>query len=41
MELNDFVANFADLFDDTEASEIQANTKFPDLGMARLSRARS
>jgi len=31
MELNDFVANFADLFDDTDASEIQANTKFHDL----------
>lgn len=31
MELNEFVANFADLFDDTDASEIQASTVFHDL----------
>lgn len=31
MELKDFVANFADQFDDTDASEIQANTVFKDL----------
>lgn len=31
MELNDFVANFADLFDDTDASEIQASTEFREL----------
>lgn len=28
MELNDFVANFADQFDETDASEIQASTDF-------------
>ena len=31
MELNEFVANFADQFDDTDASEITATTKFHDL----------
>lgn len=31
MELKDFVANFANQFDDTDASEIQASTKFHDL----------
>ena len=31
MELNDFVANFAEQFDDTDASEIQASTVFHDL----------
>lgn len=31
MELNEFVANFAEQFDDTDASEIQANTEFHDL----------
>ena len=31
MELNEFVANFADLFDDTDPSEIQASTEFHDL----------
>lgn len=31
MELNAFVANFADLFDDTDASEIQPSTIFHDL----------
>ena len=31
MELNEFVANFADQFDDTDASEIQASTVFHDL----------
>ena len=31
MELNEFVANFAEQFDDTDASEIQANTDFHDI----------
>lgn len=31
MELNDFVANFADQFDETDADEIQASTVFHDL----------
>lgn len=31
MELNEFVANFADLFDDTDTSEIKAETFFHDL----------
>lgn len=31
MELKDFIANFAEQFDDTDASEIQANTVFHDL----------
>ena len=31
MELNEFVANFADQFDETDASEIQAETQFRDL----------
>ncbi len=31
MDLNDFVANFAEQFDDTDASEIQASTVFHDL----------
>lgn len=31
MELNEFLANFADQFDDTDPSEIQAETKFHDL----------
>ena len=31
MELNEFVANFADQFDDTDPKEIQAETKFHDL----------
>ena len=31
MELKDFIANFADQFDDTDASEIQANTEFHEL----------
>lgn len=31
MELNDFIANFADQFDDTDASEIKAETKFKEL----------
>ncbi len=31
MELNDFIKNFADQFDDTDPSEIQAETKFRDL----------
>ena len=31
MELKDFIANFADQFDDTDASEITATTMFHDL----------
>lgn len=31
MELNEFVTNFADLFDDTDPSEITASTHFHDL----------
>ena len=31
MELNKFVMNFAEQFDDTDASEIQASTVFHDL----------
>ena len=31
MELNEFVTNFAEQFDDTDASEIQASTVFHDL----------
>lgn len=31
MELKDFIANFADQFDDTDASAIQANTVFHEL----------
>ena len=31
MELKDFIANFAEQFDDTDASEIQANTVFHEL----------
>lgn len=31
MEINEFVSNFADQFDDTDASEIQASTKFHEL----------
>ena len=31
MDLNEFVANFADQFDETDASEIQAETLFHDL----------
>ncbi len=31
MELKEFVANFADLFDDTDASEIQTDTIFHEL----------
>ena len=31
MELKDFIANFADQFEDTDVSEIQANTVFHDL----------
>lgn len=31
MELKDFIANFADQFDDTDASEIQASTEFHEL----------
>ena len=31
MEINEFLANFADQFDDTDASEIQTSTKFREL----------
>lgn len=31
MELKDFLSNFADQFDDTDASEITATTVFHDL----------
>lgn len=31
MEINDFLTNFAEQFDDTDASEIQADTKFHEL----------
>ncbi len=31
MELNQFVENFAEQFDDTDASEIKAETVFQDL----------
>ena len=31
MELNEFIANFAGQFDDTDSSEITAETKFHDL----------
>ncbi|MCF0184017.1 MAG: acyl carrier protein [Bacteroidaceae bacterium] len=31
MELNEFIANFANQFDDTDASEITASTAFHDL----------
>ena len=31
MELNEFVANFADQFDETDVDEIQASTVFHDL----------
>lgn len=31
MELNDFIFNFAEQFDDTDASEITASTEFHEL----------
>ena len=31
MEINKFVANFAEQFDDTDTSKIQASTRFRDL----------
>ena len=31
MNINEFVANFADQFDETDASEIMANTNFREL----------
>ena len=47
MELNEFVANFADQFDDTDPNEIKVDTKFRDLdewssltGMAVLAMAK-
>lgn len=31
MEINEFIANFAEQFDDTDASEITAETEFKEL----------
>ena len=31
MELKEFIANFADQFDETDASEIQADTEFHEI----------
>ena len=31
MEIKEFIENFADQFDDTEASELNAETKFKEL----------
>lgn len=31
MELNEFIANFAGQFDETDASEIQADTEFHEI----------
>jgi acyl carrier protein len=31
MEIKDFIENFADQFDDTDASEIQVSTEFHEL----------
>lgn len=31
MDLNDFIKNFADQFDDTDASEITADTEYQEL----------
>lgn len=31
MELNDFIEKFAEQFDDTDPSEIKADTKFQDI----------
>lgn len=31
MELNDFILKFADQFDDTDSSEIQADTEYQEL----------
>lgn len=48
MELNEFITNFASLFDDTDPEEIQAETKFHDLdewssltGMSVIAMART
>lgn len=48
MEINDFLTIFAEQFDETDASEIQAQTKFHDLdewssltGMAVIAMART
>jgi len=48
MELKEFVANFANQFDDTDPEEIQAATKFHDLeewssltGMSVIAMART
>ena len=35
MELNEFIANFADQFDETDASEIQADTEFHEIDECR------
>lgn len=32
MELNEFISNFAEQFDETDASEIKADTEFKSLG---------
>lgn len=32
MELKEFIENFADQFDDTDVSELSAETKFKELG---------
>lgn len=31
MEINEFIKNFAEQFDDTDASEIQASTEFHEI----------
>ena len=31
MDLNEFISNFADQFDETDASEIQADTEFHEI----------
>ena len=48
MNLDDFVAKFAELFDDTDPSEISASTEFHDLeewssltGMAALAMSKT
>ena len=37
MELQDFISNFAEQFDETEASEFNAETVFRDLDVVALS----
>lgn len=48
MELQEFISNFAEQFDDTDASAIQSDTKFHDLdewsslvGMSVIAMART